>query len=217
MRYSVESNASKPISVNGLFLDQLPITRQGATEFTFSRFLVPYLMDFEGIGVFFDEDQVCVGDVWELFRFCSHIRDEWDVAVVKDQPQFEWPSVMAFNCANLTHMTPDFVEDEANTLFDFAWTTNDRISDLPGVWNHCVGYQAPKEAKLYHYTQGVPFWPECRGLPEDQYWFEGYENMVRSVDWIELHHGTKHFMPVMKRMFARYGIKTQNESTGHRG
>lgn len=214
MRYSVESRASKPISVNGLFLNQLPITREGATEFTFSRFLVPYLMSYEpgSMGIFADEDMVVSGDIWELFAFCSKLQGDWDVAVVKEDLQrYEWPSLMVFNNANCTTLTPDFVDSELNKLFDFAWTSEERIAELPPEWNHCVGYQKPKKAKLYHWTQGIPFWPECRGLEEDEHWYDAFDEMKHSVDWIELHAGTKHFSQVMSRMLSRYGIAIEKK------
>ena len=207
MRYSVESNASKPVPVNGLFINQLPMSRQGATEFTFSRFLVPYLMDYEGIGIFCDEDQAVTGDIWELFAYASKLKD-WDVAVMKDQERFEWPSVMIFNNANCTTLTPEFVDDEENTLFDFAWTKEERIESFPEIWNHCCGMKPPREdAKLYHWTQGIPYWTECRGLREDEIWFQAYQTMLKSVEWIELHHDTWHFKPVMARFLANYGLK----------
>src|SRR5512139_3916563 len=93
MRYSVERHASKPISVNGLMLKQLPMKRQGATEFSFSRFLVPHLSEFVGYSMFADEDMVVRGDVHELFEHISQ-DEQHDVWVVKDQERFEWPSVM---------------------------------------------------------------------------------------------------------------------------
>ena len=161
-------------------------------------------MNFEGIGIFADEDMVVTGDIWELFAHAKKIPGEWDVAVYKEQVEFEWPSVMVFNNKNLSHMTPDFVDDKTNGLFDFKWA--DKIADIPSEWNHCVGMMEPKEAKLYHYTQGIPFWPECRGLPEDEHWFEAFDDMKKSVDWIDLHAGTKHFSSVMQRHLAKYGI-----------
>jgi hypothetical protein len=210
MRYSVESNASSPISVNGLFLHQLPITRQKATEFTFSRFLVPWLMDFEGFGLFCDEDMVVTGDVWELFSYCSKIDGEWDVAMMTNQPPFEWPSVMMFNNRNLKHITPEYVEDEKNRFFDFAWTTKERVADLPEEWNHGCGMMPPKEAKLYHFSQGIPYWTECRGLHEDEKWFEAMQNMTRSANFVDLHKETRHFPVVMSRFLAQYGLKIPN-------
>ena len=206
MRYSVESRASRPISVNGLFLHQLPISRQGATEFTYSRFLVPWLMDYEGLGLFCDEDMVVTGDVHELFRYCVKRLDEpWDVAFVHHEHLYERPSVMVFNNQNLQHLTPEFVEDKSNRMFDFAWAKN--AGDLPREWNHLCGIDSPREdAKLYHFTQGIPYWKETRGLPEDHFWFEAFEGMVKSHEWIDFHKDTIHFKPVMRRYLKGYGL-----------
>ena len=55
-QYSVVKNASQPVSVTPLILSQLPITRRGLTEFTFSRFLVPWLTGFKGKSMFMDQD-----------------------------------------------------------------------------------------------------------------------------------------------------------------
>lgn len=207
MRHSIERHASSTPLVSPLILKQLPITREGATEFTFSRWLCPYLSGFEGVSVFFDEDQVCIGDVFELELPAS---DTWSVAVLKAQPRFEWPSVMVFNNARCTMLTPQFIDDTANDLYDWAWVEEDQIGTLPDAWNHCVGYHDPKDAKLYHYTEGIPFWPECRGLPEDRFWFEEYQAMVKSVDWIDLHAHTKHFPNVMQRMLrTKYGLQVK--------
>lgn len=211
MRYSIERHATRPVPITGLILDQLPISRQGATEFTFSRFLVPHLMGFEGIGLFADEDMVVRGDIFELLDWCANIEDpQWTVAVRKDQPPFEWPSVMVFNCKNLTHLTPEFVQDEANPMFGFGWTEEDTIVSFPPEWNHCCGMMAPNlDAKLFHWTQGIPYWTECRGLPEDDFWFEEYAEMIKSVQWVELHRNTKHFGAVMERFLTQYGLNVQ--------
>lgn len=206
MRYSIESRASKPIQVSGLFLNQMPISRVGATEFTYTRFLVPWLMEYQGIGLFCDEDMVVNGDVWELFSHCSkRLPEDWDVAVMQDQPRYEWTSVMAFNCARLKHLTPDFIEDNQNRMFDLAWAKN--VAELPAEWNHFCGEAKGKAAKLYHFSQGIPYWRETRGLEEDPVWFAAFDEMVKSGDWIEFHKDTIHFQPVMQRYLSQYGLK----------
>ncbi len=55
---SLIQNASRPVSVTPLILEQLPIKRRGLTEFTFSRYLVPWLMDYQGVGLFMDAQLV---------------------------------------------------------------------------------------------------------------------------------------------------------------
>jgi hypothetical protein len=148
-----------------------------------------------------DEDQVVTGDVHELPDLLSGA----DVAMMQEQPRYEWPSFMVFDNAKLKHLTPEYIEDPKNALFDMTWARN--VGKLPEEWNHCVGYSEPRtDAKLYHYTQGIPYWPECRGFPEDRFWFEEYEAMVESVEWIDLHQNTRHFGPVMNRYLKKYGI-----------
>lgn len=211
MRYSIERHAAADIVVRGLFLDKLPITRQGATEFTYSRFLVPYLSGFQGFSIFTDEDQVVVDDIGQLFAYCeadtlSHgERDIPAVWVMKKQPRFEWPSVMVFNNSACRMLTPEFVEDPANQLFDFAWARE--VGEIPSEWNHYVGEHDNKAAKLYHYSRGIPYWEECRGYPEDEHWYEAYRAMCKSVDWIDLHANTRHFEPTLKRhLRQKYGV-----------
>jgi hypothetical protein len=148
-----------------------------------------------------DEDQVVTGDVFEL----PELLNGADVAVMQEQPRYEWASFMVFDNAKLKHLTPEYIEDPKNTLFDMTWARN--VGKLPEEWNHCVSYAEPRtDAKMYHFTAGIPYWPECRGYPEDKFWFEEYEAMVESVEWIDLHQNTRHFGPVMNRYLKKYGI-----------
>ena len=205
MRYSVESRASQPIAVRGLFIDQLPISRVGATAFTYSRFLVPWLMDYSGFGLFCDEDQVMTANVHELFLCCKKFEEPWEVAFVDHEQQYERPSVMVFNNKNLKHLTPEFIQDKNNRMFDFAWA--EHIKFLPKEWNHLVAMDPPRDdAKLYHFTAGIPYWKETRGMPEDHHWFEAFEAMVHSGEWIDFHRDTVHFKPVMRRFLKPYGL-----------
>ena len=49
-----------------LQLNQLPITRRGLTEFTYSRFLVPYLSGYDGYSLFLDADMLVLADVYQI-------------------------------------------------------------------------------------------------------------------------------------------------------
>jgi len=208
MRHSVERHTEDPeVIVRLLEINKLPIDRCGATEFTFSRFLCPWLCDYEGLSIFCDNDQVVVGDITELFEFCSQLED-WDVCVMKDQARFEWPSVIVFNNENLKHLTPEFIQDDTNSMYGFQWVDEERVKNFPMEWNFCVGYaDDDPHAKLIHWTQGPPYWPETKGFDVDKHWWTEYHDMLRCPPWIELHRGTKHFKPVMQRFLANYGVK----------
>lgn len=179
---SIIDNASVPVSISALSLKTLPIKRQGLTQFTFSRFLVPYLCNFEGTALFLDADMVVTGDIAELFALADGVSS---VQVNKQQKPFEWPSAMLFNCEHCKTLTPQYIDNPANKLYDFAWAKS--IGEFPEEWNFCVPYSGNSDrAKLYHFTQGTPNWKETRGHPEDKYWFDAYKAMLRSCSFQEL-------------------------------
>lgn len=179
---SIIEHASVPVEITALSLKALPIRRQGLTQFTFSRFLVPYLCDFKGTALFLDADMVVTGDIKELFELADGVSS---VQVNQEQERFEWPSAMLFNCEHCKQLTPEYIDNKANTLFDFKWAN--QIGNFPPSWNFCIPYSGNSDtAKLYHYTQGIPYWKETRGRPEDKFWFDAYKQMIFSVSFQEL-------------------------------
>jgi len=203
LQYSIVSRSSQPVAITPLIIDQLPITRRGLTEFTYSRFLVPWLCDFKGTALFLDADMVVDGDIAELFECASPAAGA--VQVAKDQPAFEWPSAMLFNCALCRVLTPDYVENQANKLLDLAWG---EVGEFPAEWNRCIPYsESTGPAKLYHFTQGIPCWPETAGRDEDQVWHEAHQAMNNTVEWHELMGRSVHAQPTLERFLARrYGL-----------
>lgn len=168
--HSVAWHSSVPVSITPLILKQLPIKRRGLTEFTFSRFLVPWLCGFRGKALFMDADMIVQGDIAELFELGGMNA----VSVVQDQERFEWPSMMLFNCSACLRLTPEFIDDKKNQLFDLAWAPY--VGSLPKEWNSVLGY-GPVEGKpkLLHWTRGIPVWEETQGLPQDEVWFSELE------------------------------------------
>jgi hypothetical protein len=179
---SIVRHASVPVSITALSLKALPITRRGLTEFTFSRFLVPYLCGYKGAALFLDADMVVTADIAELFAMANGVDS---VQVNRNQARFEWPSAMLFNCEHCTTLTTEYIEDPRNQLFDFAWAKS--IGEFSPEWNKCVGY-APSglDAKLYHFTKGIPVWRETRGNAEDAVYHDAYKHMLHTVSHAEL-------------------------------
>jgi hypothetical protein len=179
---SIVRHASVPVSITFLSLKTLPITRRGLTEFTFSRFLVPYLCDFKGTALFLDADMVVTADIAELFAQANGVDS---VQVNRNQARFEWPSAMLFNCEHCETLTPEYIENPANQLFDFAWAKS--IGEFSTEWNKCVGYAQPGlDARLYHFTKGIPVWRETRGNAEDAVFHDAYKHMLHTVSHDEL-------------------------------
>lgn len=205
LAHSIVSRSSVPVAITPLILSQLPIRRRGLTEFTFSRYLVPWLCRYEGRALFLDADMVMVGDVAELFAQATGAA----VSVVMSQHPFEWPSLMLFECADCRTLTPEWIEDTTNDPAALRWA--EAVGALPERWNHLVGMDeldAPDMPALHHFSQGLPCWPETQGHPEDDAWKAALREMTRTCSWSDLMGSSVHRLPVLRRFLGqRYGIK----------
>ena len=185
LAYSIHARASLPVSIAPIMLSQLQgvMTRERhplqSTDFSFSRFLTPYLSGYEGWSVFMDCDMLVLDDIAKLFALCD---DRYAAMVVKhdhvpresikflDQPQTayqkkNWSSVILFNNAKCRALSPEYVNKASGLeLHQFKWLNDDgAIGEIPSAWNHLVGYSAPrKDASLVHYTLRGPYFDEFK-------------------------------------------------------
>ncbi len=197
LAHSIQKHATKPVSISMLNLRTLTITRQGLTEFTYSRYLVPWLCDYQGWALFLDSDMLVMDDVSKLFDLAD---DKYGVMVVKNRMRFEWPSLMLFNNAKCKTLTPDYVQNYKSPQ-DFSWA---EVGELPGEWNHCCNYDEPKKASLAHYTQGVPCWFETKDSEYSKEWFEARQDMESTIEWKDILSKSVHAKPVLEKLFKGY-------------
>jgi lipopolysaccharide biosynthesis glycosyltransferase len=201
LAHSILARASQPVAITPICLSQLGsvFTRARdplqSTDFSFSRFLTPYLCDFQGWALFMDCDMLVRDDIARLWA----LRDErYAVQVVKHnhvpkedtkflgavQTKYQkknWSSVMLLNNARCTALTPDYVNRASGLeLHQFKWLGDDGlIGDLPREWNHLVGYDAPRDdAALVHYTTGGPYFQQWRKCEYASEWFAERERML---------------------------------------
>lgn len=201
LAHSIRVRATRPVSIAPLALSQLGgvMTRERhplqSTDFSFSRFLTPYLSGFSGWSVFMDCDMLVLDDIAKLHDLRD---DRYAVMVVKhdhtpredikflDQPQSKyekknWSSVMLFNNARCTALTPEYVNRASGLeLHQFKWLGDDSlIGELPHRWNHLVGYDAPRPGvSLVHYTLGGPYFDEFRDCEYSKEWFADRDDML---------------------------------------
>ena len=202
LQTSIITRADKPVTISPLIFQQLPLKRLGLTPFTWSRFLVPWLCDFHGWALFLDIDTYARDDIGGLFDLAD---EKHAVMVSKNKLAFEWASVMLFNCGHPDNrkLTPEFVET-ANKLHAISWTEN--IGELPGEWNHLVGYDEPNpNAKLVHFTQGVPCWPETFESEFAEEWHNEAKAAFSAQPWAALMGRSVHAKPVMERLAKQHG------------
>lgn len=195
-RFSIERRSSVPVSITPLIIDQLPLKRTGLTDFTFSRFLVPYLCDYQGSALFLDADMLCLGDIATIAGRADYYGDK-AVFVSKNEKRFEWASVMLFNCAHPANaiLTPDYIET-AQGLHGLSWLPEDLVGDLPPEWNHLCGYDPHNpNAKMVHFTQGLPIFPETEGSPFKTEWMAEAKAMNTVSPWLEIMGRSVHAAP----------------------
>lgn len=196
---SIIDHSSKPVAITPLVLKTLPITRQGLTPFTYSRFLVPWLMNYLGWAIFLDLDILLNGDIAELWA----LRDTKKAAMVvkhEGHLQFERASVMLLDCQKCGILTPKYIE-EAKKLHDLSFLPDHLIGALPHEWNHLVGYDRPRsDAKLLHFTQGIPAFPETKNSDYAAEWMSTAQRAVSSQTWRELMGNSVHARPVIERL-----------------
>jgi lipopolysaccharide biosynthesis glycosyltransferase len=200
LSHSIQRLASEPVSIASLRLSQLggiltrPRDPMQSTEFSFSRFLTPYLSDYAGWSIFMDCDMVMLDDIVKLWQLRD---DRYAVMVVKHihvpketvkflgepQSRYEkknWSSVMLFNNARCTALTPEYVNAASGLqLHQFKWLANDElIGTLPNRWNHLVAYDPPRaDAALLHYTSGGPWWAEYKDCEYAASWLRELSEM----------------------------------------
>lgn len=193
LAHSIHARSSQPVSITPLMLSQLKgvYTRERhplqSTDFSFTRFLVPYLSGHTGWSLFMDCDMLVLDDIAKLWM----LRDErYAVQVVKHhhvpkeetkflgatQTKYEkknWSSVILFNNTRCRALTPEYVNTATGLeLHQFKWLGNDDlIGEIPHRWNHLVGYDAPNpDISLVHYTIGGPYFEEYRDCEHAEAW-----------------------------------------------
>ena len=172
-------------SLAGVFARDAVATQ--STEFSFSRFLTPWLSNYEGWSLFMDCDMLARADIADLFALAD---DRYAVMVEqhdytpRDQVKFldhvqtryakkNWSSVMLINNARCRALTPDYVNSASGLqLHQFHWLESEaEIGALPLEWNWLVGeYDFNPDAKIAHFTRGGP-------------WFDAYADSDYADEW----------------------------------
>ena len=204
LAHSIHARASQPVTIAPLMLDQLRsvFTRERhslqSSDFSFSRFLTPYLSGYSGWSLFMDCDMLMREDIAKLWALRD---DRYAVMVVKHvhtpretvkflgepQSKYEkknWSSVMLFNNARCAALTTDYVNGATGLeLHQFKWLeSEDLIGELPKRWNHLVGYDAPRpDAALVHYTLGGPYFPEYAACEYSDEWRDERDRMLEAA------------------------------------
>jgi lipopolysaccharide biosynthesis glycosyltransferase len=179
---SIIRNSSQPVAIVpvalNLFREYSETHTDGSNHFIYTRFLVPYLMDYQGWAIFIDGDMIIRGDIAELWNLKEYSKDAMVVkhdyktcmtekylgSVNEDYPRKNWSSVILWNCNAIRNkiLTPEFVQQSTGAfLHRFSWIADERLGELPAEWNWLdVEYEYNPLAKLVHFTLGTPCFHE---------------------------------------------------------
>lgn len=166
-----------------------------STEFSFSRFLVPYLSRYNGWSLFMDCDMIVKADIAELFNLkddskavlvCKHdyVPKEETKFLGQTQTKYEkknWSSVMLFNNDKCRSLTKEYVNSATGLqLHQFKWLeSDDLIGSLPIEWNWLVGeYPQSDNIKILHYTLGGPYFSDYSKTDNANDWLAVKERML---------------------------------------
>ncbi len=171
----------------------------GSNTFTYTRFLSPWLMNYQGWVIFADGDMVCKDDIKSLWQ----LRDASKaVQVVKhdyltkahkkyfgkkneNYPRKNWSSVILWNCEHPKNrqLTPEFIQQKDGAfLHRFQWLDDSEIGDLPKEWNWlATEYETNPSAKLVHYTLGTPCFFEYRNADMAEYWHAAFPHATEGL------------------------------------
>ena len=207
---SLYQSSSAPLSLIPLVTSQLQKQNifyrekdpKQSTEFSFTRFLVPYLMNYEDWALFIDCDMLCKRDISELwdkrddkFTLMCVQHEHNPTETIKFQneiqtsyPKKNWSSLMLFNCKKCKALTLDYVNKASGLdLHRFHWLKDDhQIGSIPinQGWNFLIGVQNKKNIPnpaLIHWTLGGPWFKEQRLMGEEMAaeWFSARDDAFK--------------------------------------
>ena len=184
-KQSLLNNSTSKIKVKSLKLYELiaknfytrAVDPLASTEFTYSRFLIPALMNYKGWAIFCDCDFLFFKDINLLF---DSIEGDKAVYCVKHDykpkekhkmdgqqqtiyPRKNWSSFIVYNCEHPSNkkLTVDLVNSQTGSfLHQFKWLNDNEIGSLDERWNWLEGWSSKnnkKEPYAVHYTRGGPW------------------------------------------------------------
>ena len=199
-KQSLNRTSSKELDIKSLKLYELvakKIYTRGvdplaSTEFTYSRFLIPALMNFNGWAIFCDCDFLFFEDIFKLFNsldekkaiycvqhdYTPKEKHKMDGQQQTIYPRKNWSSLVVFNCSHPSNkkLTIDLVNSESGSfLHQFKWLTDDEIGSLDERWNWLEGWTSRHNKNkpfAVHYTRGGP-------------WFNEWQDVEFAKEWID--------------------------------
>ena len=108
--------------------------------------------------------------------------------------------MILFNNTKCKSLTLDYLDGDADVR-SFEWSLG--MGELPKEWNRPVGYVNTDNAKLLHYTQGVPFFEETCNFDDVDPWLDAKHDANTADSWESIMGQTVHAEKVRERVNQR--------------
>lgn len=202
LEYSIKKRTDKPVEV-------IPMHTQGIsyrepkdpdnkqrTPFSFQRFLIPQLNNYQGKAIYLDSDMQVFKDINDLWSIPMGDNDVLTVIPAEGEGRRLQFSVMLLDCSKLDWKIGDIIERLDNGEFNYKQL----MDDMPIAKS--IGVKIPKEWNcLEWYKEGVTALWHCtdmetqpwvnRGNPNCNIWmqdlFDAIDEGVVTIDYIQDH------------------------------
>ena len=199
-KHSILKRSSANVKIRSLKLYELianklynrTIDPLASTEFTYSRFLVPVLNNYNGWAIFCDCDFLFFEDVEKILNnideskavycvqhdYTPKEKHKMDGQKQTIYPRKNWSSFILFNCSHPSNrrLSVDLVNSETGSfLHQFKWLKDSEIGSLDERWNWLEGWTSKHNKKTpfaVHFTRGGP-------------WFEEWQDVEFANEWIK--------------------------------
>jgi len=197
-KYSILKRSRSDIKITSLKLYELvaknlykrDIDPLASTEFTYSRFLVPALNNYNGWAIFCDCDFIFFEDISNILLdidqskavycvqhdYTPKEKHKMDGQKQTIYPRKNWSSFIVFNCSHEStkNLTIDTVNSESGAyLHQFKWCKDEEIGSLDERWNWLEGWTSNHNTSspyAVHFTRGGPWFSEWQDVEYADEW-----------------------------------------------
>ena len=207
-KYSILKRSRSNIKITSLKLYELvaknlykrDIDPLASTEFTYSRFLVPALNNYNGWAIFCDCDFIFFEDISNILididqskavycvqhDYTPKEKHKMDGQKQTIYPRKNWSSFILFNCSHPSNkkLSVDLVNSETGSfLHQFKWLEDNEIGSLDERWNWLEGWTSnhnDKKPYAVHYTRGGPWFDEWQDVEFASEWTNERDEYLKS-------------------------------------
>ncbi len=207
-KYSILKNTSFNVKIRSLKLYELisknmytrTVDPLASTEFTYSRFLIPALMNYNGWAIFCDCDFLFFDDVKNIIKeldpskavycvqhdYTPKEKHKMDGQKQTIYPRKNWSSFIVYNCGHNSNkkLTVDLVNKETGSfLHQFKWLDDQEIGSLDERWNWLEGWTSNHNNNspyAVHFTRGGPWFDEWQDVEFAKEWIDARDDYLKN-------------------------------------